>query len=755
MVKYDKVSLRLETLCKTFDIKCAYTLVARNVISGITDLIHTSDLDSLAAEISVAMSSQNVEYDRLATAVCVSDLHKNTASRPTFLSFATYAYSLGFISRDFYLLAQRYGEELEQYIKHERDYDYDYAAIKTVINIDLIKYQGKPIERPQWVHIRQALSFYGTVGKTGELEIDMPALVELYDLLSQRICIHGTPTRIGAGRTNNLSSCFLLVAKTNKGVASNLATLQDCAAITECNGGIGLSVSNIPARGTKQPNGRKNPGLIQFMKLCNNVSVYSEDEDKRRGGWALYIEPWHEEIYQAVAVKRKSTLPESACQRLYLALWTCDLFMQRVKDNATWSLFSPDSAPGLYECWGEAFDKLYTKYEAEKRYIRQVKASELWLHILDCIIDSGGPYVMFKDECNRVSNHNHLGTIKSSNLCTEIIQYTSVDETAVCNLGSINLASLVCTPIKEGDDGVDYQLLYKAAYRLTRNLNKVIDLCEYPTVEARTSNLRHRSIGLGFCGLADLFQKLRIPFTSPKARKINKIIMETIYFAGLRASCDLAKELGKTYPSYQGSNLSKGILQFDFYPDTELSGEWDFHTLRQDGKEYGYLNSLVGAPMPTSTCSVLCKVNEGFEPYSDNIFTKNTVSGQYLTVNRNLEQHLGELGLWNSDMLRELAEHKGSVQKIESIPEEVRKIYLTSWEISMKDLADMAADRQPFIDQGQSFSAFFATSNRKELSNYLFYTWNKKLKNGMYYLRTKATISASNILLQSCLSCSV
>lgn len=746
-VKYDKVCKRLQSLCMQHNIKCAYTLVAQKVIVGITDGIKTSALDDLAAETAVYMSTQNLEYDRLATAVCVSNLHKNTIAHPTFLSYTAYAFELGLISPTYHSLAQKFGKELEHYIKHERDYDYDYAAIKSIINIDLIKYKGIAIERPQWVHMRQALTFYGTVSVEGLIEVDMQAVFELYEMMSLRICIHGTPTRISAGRTNNFSSCFLVVVRTKKGVEDNLTTLRDGAAITQANGGIGLSVGNIPASGTLQPNGRKNPGLIKFMKLCNDASIYSEDEEKRRGGWVIYLEPWHADIQYAISVRRKSASSESACQRLFLAVWLCDLFMKRVRDKAMWSLFSPDSAPGLDECWGEEFEELYVKYEKEGRAVRQIGATSLWYHILDSILDSGVPYVLFKDTCNRLSNHNHLGTIKSSNLCTEIIQFTSEEETAVCNLGSVNLLAL-CN-MKEG---VDHNLLYKAVYRIARNLNKVIDLSEYPTQEAKVSNLKHRAIGIGFSGLADLFQKLRIPFTSPTARRINVEIIETMYFAALRSSCDLAKELGTTHTSYKGSNLSKGILQFD-HSNVVPSSRWNFSQLRKDLALYGTMNSLLIALMPTSTCSVLCGVNESFEPYADNIFTKRTVSGEYITVNSHLEKHLIELGLWDLDMVTEIVNNQGSVQGIDRISKEVKEIYLTVWEIKIKDLADMAYDRQPYIDQGQSFSVFF-DPNRKILSDYLFYTWKIGLKNGMYYFRTKASITAANVMTQ-CNSCSV
>jgi ribonucleoside-diphosphate reductase alpha chain len=738
-VKYDKVCKRLQSLCINHNIKCAYTLVAQKVIVGITDCIKTSALDELAAETAVYMSTRSLEFDRLASAVCVSNLHKNTLAHPTLLSYAEYAFELGLISPTYYGLVKQFGRDLEAQIKHERDYDYDYAAIKSIINIDLIKYQGVPIERPQWVHIRQALTFYGTVTETG-FEVDMPAVLDLYEMLSRRICIHGTPTRISAGRTNNFSSCFLVVTRTQKGVEDNLTTLRDCGAITQANGGIGLSVGNIPASGTLQRNGRKNPGLTKFMKLCNDAAIYSEDEEKRRGGWAIYLEPWHADIQYAISVRRKSASPESACQRLFLAMWLCDLFMKRVEAKAMWSLFSPDTAPGLDDCWGEEFEALYTKYEREGRAIKQIEAHALWYHIIDCILDSGVPYIMFKDTCNRVSNQNHLGTIKASNLCTEIIQYATEDEMAVCNLASVNLLAVA------SDFGVDHLLLYRVVYRLARNLNKVIDLSEYPTRESRASNLRHRAIGIGFSGLADLFQKLRIPFTSARARELNLEIIETMYFAALRSSCDLAKELGTTYSSHPGSNLSKGIFQFDHYPGVTPSNRWNFLALRRDVGLYGTMNPLLIAPMPTSTCSVLCSVNESFEPYSDNIFTKRTVSGEYITVNKHLEKHLTELGLWDQDMVTEIVNNRGSIQNIERIDKSVREIYLTVWEIKMKDLADMAHDRQPYIDQGQSLSVFFSDPNRKILSDYLFYTWKKGLKNGMYYFRTKASISAANVM---------
>jgi ribonucleoside-diphosphate reductase alpha chain len=597
-----------------------------------------------------------------------------------------------------------------------------------------MKIDGKVVERPQHLLMRVAVGIHGE---------DIPAAIETYNLLSEKWFTHATPTLFNAGTPKpQLSSCFLLTMKDDS-IDGIYDTLKQTAKISQSAGGIGLSIHNVRAKGSyiKGTGGTSN-GIVPMLRNFDMTARYvDQGGGKRKGSFAIYLEPWHADVFDFLELKKNHGKEEMRARDLFYAMWIPDLFMKRIEDNEMWSLFCPNEAPGLAECWGEDFERLYEKYEKEGKYRKQVKAQDLWFEILEAQIETGTPYMLYKDAANRKSNQKHLGTIKSSNLCTEIIEYTSPDEVAVCNLASIALPKFVT------DEGkFDHQKLYEITKVVTRNLNKVIDVNYYPVIEAKNSNMRHRPIGIGVQGLADAFILLRMPFDSEEARGLNTDIHETIYFAAMEASMELAKEHGP-YESYKGSPVSKGIFQFDMWGVTPSSRRWDWTKLKQEVKKNGVRNSLLLAPMPTASTSQILGNNECFEPYTSNIYTRRTLSGEFIIANKHLMKDLISAGLWSETMRQKLIGANGSVQGIAEIPQNIKDIYKTVWEISQKAIIDMSADRGAYICQSQSLNIHLTNPNFGKLTSMHFYAWKKGLKTGMYYLRSNAAADAIKFTL--------
>jgi ribonucleoside-diphosphate reductase alpha chain len=616
-------------------------------------------------------------------------------------------------------------DKLDAAIVYSRDDSFDYFGFKTLERSYLLRMDGKVVERPQHMIMRAAVGIHGE---------DIEAAIETYNLISEKWFIHATPTLFNAGTPKpQLSSCFLLSA-TDDSIPGIFETLSRCAKISQSAGGIGLSIHNIRAKGSyiKGTGGTSN-GIVPMLRVYNDTARYvDQGGGKRKGAFAIYLEPWHADVYDFLELKKNHGKEEMRARDLFYALWIPDLFMERVKNNAEWSLFCPNEAPGLYDCYGGEFEALYHKYEKEGRARRTIKAQDLWFEILESQIETGTPYILYKDAANKKSNQKNLGTIRSSNLCTEIIEYTAPDEVAVCNLASISLPKFI------NDGKFDHQKLYEITRVVTRNLNKIIDVNYYPVPEAENSNMRHRPIGIGVQGLADAFMMLRYPFDSAEARKLNREIFETIYYASLTESNQMAKEDG-TYQSYEGSPASKGELQYDMWGVTPTD-RWDWDALKQEIKEHGLRNSLLLAPMPTASTSQILGNNECIEPYTSNIYTRRTLSGEYVIVNKHLLRDLIKLNLWNEEMKQAIMAANGSIQHIEDIPQELKDLYKTVYEMSQKVIIDMAADRGAYICQSQSLNLFMENATFGRLSSMHFYAWEKGLKTGMYYLRTKAAV---------------
>ena len=736
-VQFDKITKRLGKLCDQHNIKCMYTSIAKNTIEGLYDGIKTSELDILAAETSAYMCLRSSEYDRLASALIVSNLHKETK---TFIECSAQLHDSGSLSDIQWCLVCKHGRMLEKAIDYNRDYDYDYSGIRTMLSVSLARVGEKTVERPQCMYMRIALALYAD---------DIESVLDCYELMSKKMCIHGTPTQLNAGMNNRLSSCFLLTTEDKDGIDSIYKTIRDCAIISSTAGGIGFSISNIPSAGSPDPKGGIAPGIVPMLRVFNETLRYAKQGGGRRqGAFAAYLEPWHSDIEVFVDLKlpTEGTIEEMRCKSLFLGIWMCDLFMKRVRNKETWSLFSPSTAPGLNECWGEEFEELYAKYEKEGRAIKTVSAVGLWLHIMKSGCESGVPYILMKDRCNEYSNQRHLGCIKSSNLCTEIIQYSSDTETAVCNLASVSLPTCIV------NNEFSHLILFRIVQRLTKNLNKVIDICNYPTDEARNSNMKHRPIGIGVSGFADTCMELRMPFGCARSRQLNIEIFETIYYAFMRTSCDLAKIYG-SYASYEGSFVSKGILNYMLYNDT-VTDRWPFESLSNDIAKYGNRNSLGTCVMPTSTGSIIHGNNESVEPFISNIFIRKVIAGEHIVINKHLETELKRLNLWNHSIKAQILKNDGSVANIMEIPEEVRELYKTIWEIGSKTLIEMSADRAPFIDQSQSLNLYIEKPTIKLASDMIFYGWKLNLKTCMYYLRSKAATNPALLSIQSCLNCS-
>lgn len=732
-VHFDKITARISKL--SFGLNSTFVVphrVAQAVIQGLYDGVTTTELDELAARTSANMTVVHPEYAVLAARIAVSNLHKNTKKNFSRIVEELYNYidpktnkQAPLIADDVFEIIMANKDRLDAAIVHHRDYNYDFFGFKTLEKSYLLKMYGKVVERPQHMLMRVAVGIH---------KHDIDAAIETYDLMSEKWFTHATPTLYNAGTPKaQLSSCFLLTMKDDsiKGIYD---TLKNCAEISQAAGGIGLSIHNVRAKGSyiKGTGGESN-GLVPMLQVFNSTARYvDQGGGKRKGAFAIYLEPWHADIFDFLELRRPHGKEEMKARDLFFALWIPDLFMKRVKDNGKWSLMCPNECPGLADTYGDEFEALYTKYEAEGRFRKQINAQELWFHILDSQTETGTPYMLYKDHVNRKSNQKNLGVIRSSNLCTEIMEYTSADEVAVCNLASINLSRFV------ENNTFNFDKLYEITYIVTKNLNKVIDVNFYPVPEARNSNMRHRPVGLGVQGLADAFMMLRHAFDSEEARILNKNIFETIYFAALSASKDIAKVDGP-YETFKGSPISEGQFQFDMWGVTPTN-RWDWETLRKEIREHGVRNSLLVAPMPTASTSQILGNNECFEPYTSNIYTRRVLSGQFMVVNKHLLKDLIDLGLWSEEMKNAIIANNGSVQPIEGIPQEIKDLYKTAWEIKQRSIIDMAADRGAFIDQSQSLNLFMESPNYKKLTSAHFYAWEKGLKTGMYYLRSRPAV---------------
>ena len=734
-VMFDKVTARINKLSYGLDSNFVdHVIVAKKVIEGIYDGVTTTQLDNLAAETAASLTPKHPDYAQLASRIAVSNLHKNTEKSFSVTMDLLYNYinpktgeKAPLIADDVYEIIINNAELLDSNIIYDRDYNFDYFGFKTLERSYLLRIDGEVAERPQHMYMRVAIGIH-----KGDIE----KAIETYNLMSEGWFTHATPTLFNAGTPKpQMSSCFLLTMQ-NDSIDGIYETLKQCAKISQTAGGIGLSIHNIRATGSyiRGTNGKSN-GIVPMLRVFNDTARYvDQGGGKRKGSFAIYLEPWHADIFDFLDLKKNHGKEEMRARDLFYALWVPDLFMKRVEEDGEWSLFCPNEAPGLADSYGEVFEDLYTSYEQAGRAKKVIKARELWAQVVESQIETGTPYMLYKDACNEKSNQKNLGTIRSSNLCTEIIEYTAPDEVAVCNLASLALPKFV----KDGE--YDFQALYDTTYIATVNLNRIIDGNYYPVEEARRSNMRHRPIGLGVQGLADAFIKMRMPFDSEEAAQLNREIFETIYYAGLCASRDLAKQDGP-YETWKGSPISEGKFQFDLW-GVQPTGRWDWESLRKEVVETGVRNSLLLAPMPTASTAQILGNNECFEPYTSNIYTRRVLSGEFIIVNKHLLNDLIELGLWDDEMKQDIIIHKGSVQKIERIPQEIRDLYKTVWEISQKTIINMAADRGAYIDQSQSLNLFVENPNFAKISSMHFYAWKKGLKTGMYYLRSKAAADA-------------
>lgn len=742
-VKFDKITARINKLCYNLNPEFVDPVaVSQRVIQGVRDGVQTTDLDNLAAETAATLTVRHPDYALLASRIAVSNLHKNTEKSFSKTMEMLYVYidpktneRAALLADDVYEVIQKNAELLDSTIIYDRDYNFDYFGFKTLEKSYLLKLDGKTAERPQHMYMRVAIGIHKN---------DIQAAIETYHLLSEGWFTHATPTLFNAGTPKpQMSSCFLLTMKEDS-IAGIYDTLKQCAKISQSAGGIGLSIHNIRAKGSyiKGTNGTSN-GIVPMLRVFNDTARYvDQGGGKRKGSFAVYIEPWHDDIFDFLDLRKNHGKEELRARDLFLALWVPDLFMKRVKEDGHWTLFCPNEAPGLSEAYGPEFETLFVKYENEGKGRRTIKARDLWAAVLDAQIETGTPYILYKDAANLKSNQKNLGTIKSSNLCTEIMEYTSPEEVAVCNLASIALPKFVTE-----DKQFDFNRLFEVTYVATKNLNKIIDFNYYPVPEARYSNLRNRPIGLGVQGLADTFVRMRLPFDSDEAKTLNRDIFEAIYFAALTASKDLAKEHG-AYETYEGSPISKGIFQFDMW-NVKPSNRWEWDVLREEILKHGVRNSLLMAPMPTASTAQILGNNECFEPFSSNMYTRNVLSGTFPVVNKYLLNDLVSLGLWNEGMKNKIMTHNGSIQNIPEIPDNIKALYKTVWEIKQRDLVDMAADRGAFIDQSQSLNIFIDQPNHAKLTSMHFYGWEKGLKTGMYYLRTKPASQAIKFTVPS------
>ena len=743
-VMFDKITARVRKLCYGLSNLVDPVKVAMRVIEGLYDGVTTSELDNLAAEIAATLTTAHPDYAKLAARISVSNLHKNTKKSFSETMKDLYEYvnprtgkKAPLLSDEVYKVIEQNADKLDSTIIYNRDFGYDYFGFKTLERSYLLKLNGKIAERPQHMLMRVAVGIH--------LE-DLDSAIETYELMSKKYFTHATPTLFNSGTPKpQMSSCFLLAMKDDS-IDGIYDTLKQTAKISQSAGGIGLSIHNIRATGSyiAGTNGTSN-GIVPMLRVFNDTARYvDQGGGKRKGSFAIYVEPWHADIFDFLELKKNHGKEEMRARDLFYAMWIPDLFMKRVEADADWTLMCPNECPGLFTTHSEEFESLYTSYEAEGKGRKTVRARDLWEKILESQIETGTPYMLYKDAANRKSNQKNLGTIRSSNLCTEILEYTSEDEVAVCNLASIALPMFV----KNGS--FDHKELFRVTKRVTKNLNRVIDRNFYPVKEAENSNMRHRPIGLGVQGLADAFIMLRLPFTSDRAKKLNQEIFETLYYAAVTASMEEAKKDGP-YSTFEGSPMYNGEFQHNLWgiKDEELSGNWDWDKLRKNVKKHGLRNSLLVAPMPTASTSQILGNNECFEPYTSNIYTRRVLSGEFIVVNKHLLEDLVKLGLWNEELKQELMRANGSVQHIDVIPEEIKQLYKTVWELSMKDIIDMSRHRGYFIDQSQSLNLFMENANFAKLTSMHFYAWKSGLKTGMYYLRTKAAVDAIKFTLDN------
>ena len=743
-IMFDKITARIRKLNYGLNPLVDPVRVAMRVIEGLYDGVTTSELDNLAAEIAATMTTTHPDYAKLAARISVSNLHKNTKKSFSETMEDMYTYvnprtgkKAPLLSEEVFNIIKKNADKLDSSIIYNRDFGYDFFGFKTLERSYLMKLNGQIVERPQHMLMRVSIGIHLN---------DIESALETYELMSKRYFTHATPTLFNSGTPKpQMSSCFLLAMKDDS-IDGIYDTLKQTAKISQSAGGIGLSIHNVRATGSyiAGTNGTSN-GIVPMLRVFNDTARYvDQGGGKRKGSFAIYVEPWHADIFDFLDLKKNHGKEEMRARDLFYAMWTPDLFMKRVEENAEWTLMCPNECPDLYNVHGDEFDKLYLKYESEGRGRKTIKARDLWEKILESQIETGTPYMLYKDSANRKSNQKNLGTIRSSNLCTEILEYTSADEIAVCNLASIAL------PMFVNDGEFDHQSLFDVTVRVTKNLNRVIDRNYYPVKEAENSNFRHRPIGLGVQGLADTFIMLRLPFTSEKAKELNQDIFETLYFAAVTASAEEAKKEG-TYETYKGSPMSEGEFQHNLWgiKDKELSGRWDWVALRKTVKKHGVRNSLLVAPMPTASTSQILGNNECFEPYTSNIYTRRVLSGEFIVVNKHLLEDLVERGLWNEDMKQQLMRNNGSIQNIDGIPDDIKELYRTVWEMSMKDIIDMSRHRGYFIDQSQSLNLFMEGATMAKLTSMHFYGWKSGLKTGMYYLRTKSAVDAIKFTLEN------
>jgi len=736
-VHFDKITARVKQLSWELSPEVDPALVAQKVCAGVYAGVTTTELDELASQTAAHMVTVHPDYGKLAARIAVSNLHKTT--KKLFTDVVTDLYSYvnprtgqkgPLIAEDVYQIIMENKDRLNDTIVYDRDYNYDFFGIKTLERAYLLKINGKIHERPQHMLMRVSVGIHRG---------DIDAAVETYGLMSKKVYTHASPTMFNAGTPRpQLSSCFLLTMQDDS-IEGIYDTLKQCAQISKNAGGIGVSIHKIRAAGSyiRGTNGTSN-GLVPMLRVFNNTARYvDQGGGKRKGSFAMYLEPWHADITTFLDLRKNFGSEEDRARDLFYALWVPDLFMKRVEKNEDWYLMCSNECPGLADCYGEKFERLYESYVAKGKYRKKMKARQLWSKILSSQIETGTPYMLYKDACNRKSNQKNLGTIRSSNLCCEIIEYSSPEEVAVCNLASVALPKF----LDEKKGGFDHQELYRVVKVVTRNLNRVINVNYYPIEEARRSNMRHRPIGIGVQGLADTFIRLGMPFTSPEARQLNKEIFETMYFAACEASMELAQKLGP-YETFSGSPASEGILQFDMWNVKPDTNRWDWDKLKEDIKIHGLRNSLLLAPMPTASTAQILGNNECFEPYTSNVYIRRTLAGEFVVVNNHLLRDLLKLNLWSDIMKDKIIAANGSIQNIAEIPDELKQVYKTVWEYSQKDLIMMAADRGAYIDQSQSFNVHMANCTSGKLTSMHFFGWKAGLKTGMYYLRTKAAVDA-------------
>jgi len=736
-VHFDKITSRIEKLC--YGLASEYLdipAITLKVINGLYPGVTTVELDNLAAEMAATMTTKHPDYALLAARIAVSNLHKETKKR--FSDVVTDLFSMTcpktgkkipMISEKHYKIIQDNKDRLDSAIVYDRDFEYQYFGFKTLERSYLLKINGKVVERPQQMLMRVSVGIHGE---------DIEAAVETYDLLPKKLFTHASPTLFNAATPRpQLSSCFLLTMASDS-IEGIYDTLKQCALISKSAGGIGLNIHNIRASGTyiAGTNGNSN-GLMPMLRVFNNTARYvDQGGNKRPGAFAIYLEPWHADVFDFLDLKKNHGKEEQRARDLFYALWIPDLFMKRVEEDGQWSLMCPHECPGLHEVWGDKFEELYTKYEKEGRAKKTIKAQKLWYAIIESQIETGTPYMLYKDSCNRKSNQQNLGTIKCSNLCTEIVEYSAPDEVAVCNLASIAVNAFVDKEKRT----YDFEQLKRVAKVATKNLNKIIEVNFYPVEEARNSNMRHRPIGIGIQGLADAYILMRLPFESEEACLLNKQIFETIYYGALEASCELAQVDGP-YSTYQGSPVSQGKLQYDMWGVTPTDLH-DWSALKAKIAKHGIRNSLLLAPMPTASTAQILGNNESVEAYTSNIYSRRVLSGEFQVVNQHLLRDLTELDIWSEELKNEIISNNGSVQNISVIPKDIKALYKTVWEISQKTVLKQAADRGAFIDQSQSLNVHIADPNFGKMSSMHFYGWKLGLKTGMYYLRTKPAAQA-------------